>query len=234
MAQERVQKILAQVGIASRRKAEELIEEGSVTINGRVAKLGDKAEWGKDAIKVNGKLLHQKERPVYYLFYKPRNVISSLSDPEDRPCVGDYLKGIRERVYLVGRLDFGTEGLIILTNDGDFLEKVQKSSDLPRFYEVKVKGFPDDEMLSRIRSGKRINGRLIRPAEVRCKTELASNSKVEVVFRGVGTLDLKELFEERGFAASRVVRRGIGHLVLGDMKPGDLVSSAGQSHSPYL
>lgn len=222
MPQERVQKILAQAGIASRRKAEELILEGAVTINGRVAQLGDKAEWGKDAIKVNGKLLHSQEKKAYYAFYKPKNVISSLSDPQGRPCIGDYLNRVHERVYPVGRLDFGTEGLILLTNDGEFLEKVQKSSKLPRFYEVKVKGSPDDEMLMRIRAGQRINGRPIRPISVRVTETLTSNSKVELVFKGSGTLDLKAIFEDRGFAISRILRTGIGHLKLDGMRPGDL------------
>src|SRR3954451_24885178 len=110
---DRVQKNLARAGIASRRKAEELITLGNVTINGRIAQLGDRAEFGKDAIKVNGKLIHKVEAPIYLTFYKPKNVISSLADPECRPTVADYLKRIEERVYPVGRLDFTNEGLLL-------------------------------------------------------------------------------------------------------------------------
>src|SRR5687767_13402863 len=117
MAIERVQKILSRAGIASRRKAEDLITEGEVTINGKVAKLGDKAELGKDAIKVKGKLLQGVEPTMYLAFHKPKNIVSTLHDPEGRPDNGDYLKQIKARVYPIGRLDFTSEGLILLTND---------------------------------------------------------------------------------------------------------------------
>src|SRR3954464_4173740 len=120
--QERIQKILAQAGVASRRKAEELIVEGVVTVNGKPAKLGDKAEWGKDAIKVRGKLLLTKESPIYLAFNKPKGVISSLSDPEGRATLSEFLRPIKERIYPIGRLDFNSEGLILLTNDGEFAE----------------------------------------------------------------------------------------------------------------
>src|SRR5947209_7120382 len=119
MASERVQKVLAQAGIASRRKAEELISQGLVTINGKLAKLGDKAEFGKDAIKVKGKLLNSQAEPLIYLaFNKPKGVISTLTDPEGRSTLTDFLGKIKARVFPVGRLDFNSDGLLILTNDG--------------------------------------------------------------------------------------------------------------------
>jgi len=153
MASERVQKILAQAGIASRRKAEELISEGEVTINGKLAKLGDKAEWGKDAIKVKGKLLQRAETTLYLAMNKPKGVISMLTDPEGRPTLAEFLTKVKTRVFPVGRLDFNSEGLILLTNDGAFAEKVQKSDQILRTYAIKVKGHPDHEMISRLEKG---------------------------------------------------------------------------------
>src|ERR1700735_429375 len=113
MAKERVQKILARAGLASRRKAEELIIEGVVTINGKIAVLGDQAEWGEDSIKVRGKLLHSTEAPIYLSFYKPKGVISMFGDPEGRPSLEGYLGSIHKRLFPVGRLDFNSEGLLL-------------------------------------------------------------------------------------------------------------------------
>ncbi|NCA17897.1 MAG: rRNA pseudouridine synthase, partial [Betaproteobacteria bacterium] len=127
MAKERVQKILAKAGIASRRKAEELITMGEVTINGQVAKLGDQAEWGVDAVKVNGKLITATEQPVYLAFYKPKNVICAMEDPQGRPALAPYFVRVLARIYPIGRLDFTSEGLVLLTNDGAITEKIAKS-----------------------------------------------------------------------------------------------------------
>src|SRR3954470_3222887 len=140
MSLERVQKILARAGVASRRKAEDLISSGSVTINGKIAQLGDQAEWGKDAIKVQGKLLFQTQKPqspVYIAFNKPKGVISTLTDSSDRECLSTYLAKIKSRVFPVGKLDFNTEGLMLLTNDGEFAERFQKEDTIPRLYAVK-------------------------------------------------------------------------------------------------
>ena len=156
MASERLQKILAQAGIASRRKAEELILEGLVTVNGKIAQIGDKAEWGKDAIKVKGKLLLKPETLTYIVMNKPKGVISTLSDPEGRPTLTTFLKNVKIRVFPIGRLDFNTEGLVLLTNDGAFAEKVQKQKDLVRVYLVKVKGHPNADMISRLHKGARL------------------------------------------------------------------------------
>jgi 23S rRNA pseudouridine2605 synthase len=218
---ERVQKILARAGIASRRKAEELITEGSVTVNGKVAQLGDRAVFGKDSIKVNGKLIHKVEAPIYLSFYKPKNVISSLADPEGRPSVGDYLKRIEERVYPVGRLDFTSEGLLILTNDGNMAEQLQKREDIPRFYHVKVKGHPDREMVERLEKGAKLENRYVKPHAVRVLKELQNKAVVEVVILGGGPIDLKLFFESKGFLVERIARVGFGHLSLRGMSPGE-------------
>lgn len=216
MSTERIQKILAQVGIASRRKAEALIADGLVTVNGKVAKLGDKANIGKDAIKVKGKLIHQSTSLVYMAFYKPKGVISALSDPEDRATLSEFLKAVKTRVYPVGRLDFSSEGLILLTNDGEFAEKIQKGDEIPRVYQVKVKGHPDAEMLTRLERGARIGDkkRLFKPFSVSLKKELNNKAMVQVVVMGKGAFDLKAYFEMKGFLVERICRTAIGHISL--------------------
>jgi pseudouridine synthase len=224
MASERVQKILAQAGIASRRKAEELIQEGLVTINGKLAQLGDKAEWGKDAIKVKGKLLLKPETILYLAFYKPKRVISMMSDPEGRPTLSDFLTSIKTRLFPVGRLDFNSEGLILLTNDGQFSEKLQKREDIPRVYSVKVKGHPDAEMMARLERGGRIGeqhrAKYIKPHSVKIKQDLNNKAVIELVMLGSGAFDVKELFDSRGFLVEKITRTAIGHLTLRGILPG--------------
>jgi pseudouridine synthase len=222
MALERVQKILARAGIASRRKAEELILEGSVTINGVTAKLGDQAEWGKDAIKVDGKLLTETEAPVYLAFYKPKNVICAMTDPQDRPALADYFTRVQARIYPIGKLDFESEGLVLMTNDGDMAQKIAKSKDLLQVYSIKVKGHPDAEMLKRISRGmKTEKGHLVRPEVVRIDEKLENKSKVQVVMRGSAATELKTLLETRGFLFDRLVRTGIGQITLGELETGE-------------
>src|SRR2546428_6115271 len=152
---ERLQKILAHAGIASRRHAEEIIQAGRVTVNGhRMTDLGSKADPDEDVIKVDGKRVRSPQRPIYILLNKPKNVMSTSSDPEGRPTVVDYMKGkIKERVYPIGRLDFGSEGLIILTNDGEFTKFMTKAGIIPKVYEVKVAGEPAERDLDRLRRG---------------------------------------------------------------------------------
>src|ERR1700751_5907344 len=132
--QERLQKILAHAGIASRRHAEEMIQAGRVTVNGHlVTELGSKADPDEDVIKVDGKKLRPPDPHLYILLNKPKNVMSTSTDPQDRPTVLDYVKGkVKERVYPVGRLDFASEGLIILTNDGEFTKLMTKAGGIPK------------------------------------------------------------------------------------------------------
>jgi len=221
MAQERVQKILAHVGIASRRKAEEMIEEGAVTINGKLAKLGDKADLSTDSIKVRGKLIHTKEAPVYLALYKPKGVISAMSDPEGRPSLADVLAGkVKARVYPIGRLDFMTEGLILMTNDGAFAEKLQKMDGVPRVYHIKVRGRPDASMIARLEKGARIGNRLVKPHSIRMAEELANKVRIEVVLTESGAIDVKTLFEQKGFLVESIRRTAIGQITLRGLEPG--------------
>src|SRR5436309_6601320 len=155
MPAERLQKIIAAAGIASRRKAEQLITGGLVSVNGKVVtELGSKAEADKDHIRVNGKLLHGAERHVYVVMNKPKGYVTTLSDPERRPTVMDLLRGVGARVYPVGRLDYASEGLLLLTNDGDLAHSLMKAaSHVPKTYVVKVRGKPAEEKLARLRQG---------------------------------------------------------------------------------
>jgi len=155
MPSERLQKIIAAAGIASRRKAEEMITSGLVSVNGQiVTELGTKADPDQDHIRVNGKLLHGAERHVYLLMNKPKGYVTTARDPEGRPTVMDLLRGIRARVYPVGRLDYASEGLLILTNDGDLAYRLMKAaSHVPKVYVVKVAGKPEAAGIERLRRG---------------------------------------------------------------------------------
>lgn len=155
MPSERLQKIIAAAGIASRRKAEQLIASGLVEVNGQiVTELGSKADLEHDHIRVNGKLLHGAEQHVYLLMNKPKGYVTTVSDPEGRPTVMDLLRGIRTRVYPVGRLDYSSEGLLLLTNDGDLAHLLMKAaSHVPKVYLVKVAGTPDEAGLQKLRRG---------------------------------------------------------------------------------
>src|SRR6266576_5864282 len=153
MPAERLQKIIAAAGIASRRAAEKLIASGAVSVNGQiVTELGSKADLERDHIRVNGKLLHGAERHIYLLMNKPKGYVTTVHDPEGRPTVMDLLRGIRTRVYPVGRLDYASEGLLLLTNDGELSNKLMKAaSHVPKVYVVKVAGVPAPDRIEKIR-----------------------------------------------------------------------------------
>jgi len=158
MPSERLQKIIAAAGIASRRKAEELITSGLVSVNGQiVTELGSKADPERDHIRVNGKLLRGAERHAYLLMNKPKGYVTTVRDPEGRPTVMNLLRGVSARVYPVGRLDYASEGLLLLTNDGDLAHRLmQAASKVPKVYLVKVAGKPDPAGLEKLRRGLRI------------------------------------------------------------------------------
>jgi len=161
MPSERLQKIIAAAGIASRRAAEKLITSGAVELNGQIiTELGTKADPERDHIRVRGKLLRGPERHIYLLMNKPKGYVTTVHDPERRPTVMDLLRGIRTRVYPVGRLDYASEGLLLLTNDGELAEKLMKaSSHVPKTYVVKVAGTPDQAGLEKLRRGLMISER---------------------------------------------------------------------------
>lgn len=218
---ERLQKIIAQAGVCSRRDAEDLIREGAVTVNGKIAQLGDKATFGKDAIKVNGKLLHASTHKAYYLIYKPKNTIALMvEDEEGRPTLQDLTRRIKERVFPVGRMDFLGEGAILLTNDGDLTQKLLKSPDVIVRYQVKVDRSPTPEDLQRLSRGGRVGDRSMHPIHVRVVEYYAKNALLEISFEGMGSLDIRKFMENKGFRTEKIARIGIGHLSVDSLKPG--------------
>ncbi len=232
---ERLQKIIAQVGIASRRDAEDLIRDGLVTVNGKVAALGDKAVLGQDSIKVRGKLIMAPATKVYYLIYKPKNVIAMINeDEEGRPTLKDFMKRIKERLFPVGRMDFTGEGAILLTNDGDITQKILKSNEIIRRYHVKVNREPSTEELARLARGGRIESRSMTPYHVRLVETYSKNALIEISFEGMGAIDIKKYFENKGFFPEKIARVGIGHLSAEKLKPGDWKRLEGSSVEALL
>ncbi|MBE9532437.1 MAG: rRNA pseudouridine synthase, partial [Proteobacteria bacterium] len=184
MAQERLQKIIATAGVSSRRKAEEMIQEGRVTVAGkRVTQLGTKADPLKDRIEVDGKPINPLGEKTYVLLYKPRGTISSASDPEGRPVVTDLIKkAIKARLYPVGRLDYDTEGVLLLTNDGELTTKlIHPKYAIEKKYLVKVRGVPAEKTLAKLRAGVRLEDGLTAPARVRFVRSTKENSWIEIV-----------------------------------------------------
>jgi 23S rRNA pseudouridine2605 synthase len=197
--EKRLQKILSEMGIASRRKTEELITEGRVTVNGRIAILGMKADPARDHIKVDGKLLLRPEPRVYMIFNKPRGTVTSLYDPEGRHTVKDCLKGVRYKVFPVGRLDYDSEGLLLLTNDGDFAHAVlHPSKKIPKTYLVKVKGEPEDEKVGKLKSGIRLEDGLTAPARVRKISKTENNSWLEITIHEGRKRQVRRMFDKIG------------------------------------
>ncbi|MBZ0157241.1 MAG: rRNA pseudouridine synthase [Alphaproteobacteria bacterium] len=224
--EQRIQKILALMGIASRRKAEEYIAEGRVTVNGKVATLGMKADPERDHIKVDGKLLVRPEPKVYYMLNKPREVVTSLSDPSGRTTVKAFLKGIRYRVFPVGRLDYDSEGLLLITNDGDFAQSLlHPSKEVPKVYQVKVKGTVGQEKIEKLRHGVRLEDGMTAPARVKrisMQKAAESNSWLEVAIHEGRKRQVRRMLEKVGHPVIKLKRVGIDGLRLGDLKPGEI------------
>lgn len=213
--QERLQKLIAQAGIASRRAAEELIQAGEVTVNGEIAKLGAKADPDADHIKVRGKLINakiQSQQHVYLLLNKPKGVLSSVSDPEGRRLVTDLVKG-QGKLHPVGRLDFNTEGLIILTNDGEFTNKVAGSKTIPKVYEVKTKGIPTDVAIRKLARGVRLDdGFKTAPAEIKTLKPTEKNGWYEVTLFEGHNQQIRKMFDSIGHSVVKLKRVRIGNI----------------------
>ncbi len=233
MPEERLQKIIAAAGVASRRKAEELILAGAVEVNGAVvAELGAKADLDRDHVRVNGKLLKGREKPRYYMLNKPRGYVTTVSDPEGRPTVMDFFERVKNagRVYPVGRLDYLSEGLLLMTNDGTLANLLTKASTgIEKTYLVKVSKRPTDEAIEQLRAGVMIEkgrrgareGRVLAvPARIDLMKD-AENPWYQVVLIEGRNRELRKLFEEVGHHVEKIRRIGFGPLVL-DVAPGEL------------
>jgi len=223
MAEERLQKILARAGVASRRKAEVLIVEGRVTVNGEVvAELGSKADLDRDHIKVDGRLLRPPKRLVYLAFNKPKGVVTTAFDPEGRPTALEFLRGVKERVYPVGRLDYSSEGLLLLTNDGEFAYRVTAAAThLPKTYLVKVTGQLTPEQEEQFRAGIPVHGRRTAPAGLRLARR-AVNPWYEVRLTEGRHHQIREMFKHFGRLVEKIKRVKIGFLELGSLAPGEV------------
>jgi pseudouridine synthase len=219
---ERLQKILAKAGVASRRAAEDLILAGRVTVNGeQVTRLGDTADLGLDKICVDGRPLPGRQTPVYLMLHKPPGYVTTLHDPQGRPTVGDLLLGIKERVFHVGRLDYDSEGLLLLTNDGDFAQKTAHPRyGITRTYRVKVRGRLGEKECACLREGVLLEDGRFAPRRVEIeKTNPGSTWLTLVIHEGRRRV-IRRALAELGYPVQRLMRVRFGPLELGDLPPG--------------
>ena len=220
--EKRLQKILSEIGIASRRSAEELIIEGRVTVNGRIAILGMKADPDRDHIKFDGKLIARPEPKVYIILNKPRSVVTSLRDPEGRPTVKDYLKGVKYRVFPVGRLDYDSEGLLLLTNDGDFAQAIlHPTKKISKSYLVKVKGSPEEEDIKKLRVGIKLEDGITAPAKLQKIRSTVNNIWLEITIHEGRKRQIRRMLEQIGHPVLKLKRIRINGIELGNLKPGE-------------
>jgi 23S rRNA pseudouridine2605 synthase len=223
MPAERLQKIIAAAGVSSRRKAEELITSGLVSVNGQtVTELGTKADLEHDRIKVNGKLLTGPERHVYLLLHKPKGYVTTVTDPEGRPTVLDLLRGVPARVYPVGRLDYDSEGLLLLTNDGDFAQHITSAaSHVTKTYVVKVTGQLTPEQEAKFREGVPLGGKRTAPAGLKL-IQRKDNPWYEVKLIEGRQNQIRMMFKNFGRLVEKLRRVRIGFLELGTLRPGEI------------
>jgi 23S rRNA pseudouridine2605 synthase len=222
VAEERLQKILATAGVASRRKAEVLITEGRVTVNGKVVtELGSKADPDTDHIKLDGRLIKQPEHFVYLALNKPDSVVSTASDPQRRATVLDYLQGVRARVYPVGRLDYHSQGLILLTNDGEFANAISSArSHVAKTYLVKSNGYLTPEQEEEFRTGVPLSGRRTAPARIHMYRR-GDNPWYEVQLIEGRNQQVRIMFKHFGRLVEKLRRVRIGNVELGSLKVGE-------------
>ena len=215
--QERLQKLIAQAGIASRRAAEQLITAGEVSVNGEiVTELGTKANPETDHIKVGGKLINAKigkREKVYILLNKPKGYLSSATDPEGRNLVTDLVPQKFGRLHPVGRLDYNTEGLIILTNDGNFTNRVASSKTVEKVYEAKVKGLPNENAVNKLRRGVRLeDGFKTAPAQIEELNHTENNGWYRVTLTEGHNQQIRKMFDSIGHSVVKLRRISIGHI----------------------
>src|SRR3990172_10983947 len=225
---ERLQKILARAGLASRREAERWIAEGRVTVNGAIVRrLGSQADPARDSIKVDGKRIRPPTSPRYFAFHKPPGIVTTLNDPQRRPDLTRFLAhmGDKQRLFPVGRLDYNSSGLLLLTDDGELALRLSH----PRFgvkklYRVKLSACPTEEQLARLRKGIRLEDGLTAPAQVRVLEKLRKNAWVEIELHEGRNRQVRRMFEALGYFVEKLIRVrvgnvALGHLPIGEMRP---------------
>jgi 23S rRNA pseudouridine2605 synthase len=213
---------MAQAGIASRRKSETLITDGCVTVNGRVVtELGSKADPERDHIKVNGKLLQLRQSHVYLMLNKPKAYVTTVSDPQGRPTVMELVRGVRGRLFPVGRLDYHTEGLLLLTNDGELAHALMHPSrGVAKRYQVKVKGELADDDIRGLARGARLDDGTTAPCTIIKRGRAEKNSWLEVTLHEGRYRQVRRMFESAGHPVLKLRRIGYGGLTLGDLPVG--------------
>lgn len=218
----RLQKYLSEAGIASRRKAEELIEAGLVKVNGRVAKIGDKLDPKKDLVSVRGRKVERvRPRNVYIMLNKPRGYITTMSDDRGRKCVAELVKNVEGRVYPVGRLDKDSEGLLLFTNDGEFANSLMHpSSRVSKTYRVTVRPGITDEQREQLSEGIMLDGRKTQPAIVKVLLEEPERTILEIILYEGRNRQIRRMLEEVGIETARLKRVAVGKLKLGMLELG--------------
>ena len=221
--QQRLQKIIADAGLTSRRKAEQIILEGRVSVNGEpVSKLGSKADPGRDHIRVDGRLLTRSGESVYLLVNKPVGYVSTVKDPEGRPTVVSLARSIRQRVYPVGRLDYHSSGLMILTNDGELANfLLARASAIPRTYRVKLEGRPDPAEIAKLQSGIVLDGRRTEPCQIHTLTQ-EDKPWYEITLVEGRYHQVRRMFERIGKGVVKLKRVRIAFLTDKGLAPGEV------------
>jgi len=218
----RLQKYMAQCGIASRRHSEELILAGRVKVNGKtVTQMGFRVS-EQDRVEVDGKLIKKEEKLVYIMLNKPSGYVSTVSDPEGRKTVLDLIDGVKERIFPVGRLDYDTTGLLILTNDGDFaFENTHPGHEIKKTYIAEVQGMPSDKALEALKKGVVLDGKKTAPAVVEVVDKKSKATVLKIIIHEGRNRQVRRMCEAVGHPVLKFKRTAIGRLTLGDLKPGE-------------
>ena len=220
----RIQKIMSDSGVCSRRKAEEFISEGRVKVNGRPCKLGDKALAGKDIITLDGEKIYvAKKRQLYYIMlHKPRGYVTTMSDELDRKCVTELITKVPERVYPIGRLDKNSEGLLLFTNDGNFANDIMHPSrHIAKTYRVTVRPDINDEQLIKLASGDEIDGKMTQECSVVVLDKQPGRVVLQMTIHEGRNRQIRKMCEAVGLEVARLKRTAIGPIKLGMLKPGE-------------
>ncbi len=217
----RLQKYMAECGIASRRKSEELIESGKVKVNGAVASVGDKINPKKDTVTVSGKKVTVQKNLTYIMLHKPRGFITTMSDEMDRKCVAELIKDVPGRVYPIGRLDKDSEGLLLFTNDGEFANAMtHPTKHVPKTYRVTVRPGINEEQITKLTEGVIIEDRKTAPAEVKILEKQEGRVVLEIILYEGRNRQIRKMCEEVGLEVARLKRTAVGSVKLGMLKQG--------------
>ena len=219
----RLQKIISELGIASRRKAEEMISAGRVTVNGKAVQVGCKADPHGDKICIDGKLISgvTEKKKIYIMLYKPRGYVTTMHDQFDRKCTADLVKDLHERVYPVGRLDRDSEGLLLMTNDGAFSNSIMHPAHhVPKTYRVTVRPAATAEQINKIASGIEIDGRKTAPAEVQVITNTYGKEVLVITLHEGRNREIRKMCEKLGLEVARLKRISVGSIRIGTLAPG--------------